>query len=225
MRRTFIMLVTGLALFSLPRSASAQVSIWLQKGVSGAGAAVFVSENEDQTTYGVNAGYSYRGFVELDFTAAYLTFPEDPLPADLVGLVIVPRVELHPLKQGPGMPISVGIGTGLARFFFASEEFDSRGISIDSWNFIADASIYRFFKVAPRIGITPAVAGGYIHSWSTLTQFGDEVERTTDDSFSLATGAYVAYLDDAGRIWGIAPVLDFGEVVTVSLRAGVVWTL
>ena len=143
MRRplVFIALVSVLAISSWPRSASAQVSIWLQKGVSGVGAAVVLGYNKDQSTYGVNGGYSINGFVDLDLTAAYLSFPEDFGPGDLQGYAIEPRIEVHPLKQGPHMPISLGIGASAAKFFFVSDTLDSRDQTLDGWNVNADAHL------------------------------------------------------------------------------------
>src|SRR6266545_7677348 len=151
MRRAivFLVLLGGLAVLSWPRSASAQVSIWLQKGVSGAGAAFVVQHDDSQTSYGVNGGYSIRGFLELDFTAAYLSFPDDSLTDDLQGYVVIPRVEVHPLKQSQDIPVSLGIGAGAAKFFLLSDQLDDMGISIDSWNVNFDAAVYRFFKIAP----------------------------------------------------------------------------
>src|SRR6266545_4967159 len=222
MRRplVFIALVSVLAISSWPRSASAQVSIWLQKGVSGVGAAVVLGYNKDQSTYGVNGGYSINGFVDLDLTAAYLSFPEDFGPGDLQGYAIEPRIEVHPLKQGPHMPISLGIGASAAKFFFVSDTLDSRDQTLDGWNVNADASVYRFFKLAPRFGITPAVGAGFVHSWAGLKSRSG-TDSSTDDTFRFAVGTYFAYLDDGGRIWGVAPAVSVGDddVTTVSVQA------
>jgi hypothetical protein len=226
MRRRFVMvaMVSALVLVGLTGSASAQVSIWLKKGVSGAGVAGLFAYNEDHTTYGINGGYSVRGFLDLDLTLAYLDFPTDPLPEDLVGIALAPRVELHPLKQGPGMPISLGVGGGVTVFGFSSDEFEARDIEIESFNYNADVSLYRFFKLSSNFGVTPAVGAGFVHSEVTLTQFGDE-ETSTDDAFSFQAATYLAFLDPNGNIWGIAPQVSIGETTTFAVRAGLVWTL
>lgn len=227
MRRRLMLfaLLGGLALSSWPRSASAQVSIWLQKGTSGAGAAAVFAYNEDQTTYGGNFGYSIRGFLELAITVAFLTFPNDgELPDDLVGLALAPRIELHPLKQGPGMPVSVGLGGGITGFGYSSEELDRMNVELRGNNINADASIYRFFKLASRFGVTPSLGAGYVRSSVTLTQ-GSSETTDTDDSFSFIGAAYFAFLDPGGRIWGVAPLVSISEVVTVGMQAGIVWTL
>lgn len=217
-------LVSGLLLLGLTGSASAQVSIWLKKGTSGAGVAGLFAYNEDQTTYGVNGGYSIQGYIDLDLTIAYLDFPTDPLPDDLVGVAIAPRVELHPLKQGPGMPVSLGVGGGVTVFGFASDELESRDAELASFNLNADASLYRFFKLAPNVGVTPAIGAGFVHTEVTLTQFGSE-ETSTDDAFSFQAATYLAFLDANGHIWGIAPQINVGETTTFAVRAGLVWTL
>lgn len=219
-----LILLVGALLLVGSRPASAQVSIWLKQGVSGAGVSGLVAHNEDQTTYGVNGGYSVRGFLDLDLTIAYLDFPTDPLPADLVGLAVAPRVELHPLKQGPTMPISLGVGGGVTVFGFSSDELEERGAELTGYNVNADVALYRFFKLTPTFGISPAVGAGFVHSEITLTQFGDE-ETSTDDELSFQVGSYLAFLDRAGRIWGVAPQVNLGETVTVAVRAGLVWTL
>lgn len=217
-------LVSGLVLLATAGSASAQVSIWLKKGVSGAGVAGLFQYNEDQTTYGVNGGYSIQGWIDLDLTIAYLEFPTDPLPEDLIGVALAPRVELHPLKQGPGMPISIGIGGGLTIFGFSSDELESRGAELESINANADVSIYRFFKLSSNFGVTPAVGAGFVYTEVTLTQFGSE-ETTTDEAFSFQAATYLAFLDPNGHIWGIAPQISVGETTTFAVRAGLVWTL
>jgi hypothetical protein len=226
MRRFLLFsMLLGVGLLAWPRAASAQVSIWLQKGVSGAGAAAVVAHNEDQNTFGVNGGYSHDGWLEFDLTAAYITFPEnESLPADLDGLALSPHVEVHPLKQGEGMPVSLGVTAGFTSFFLSSEELDDRNASLKSWNISADASVYRFFKLAPNLGVTPAAGITFIHSSATFSQFGND-ETSTDDSISATFGGYLAYLDEDGRIWGVAPALSVGDTTTIALRAGLVWTL
>jgi hypothetical protein len=221
----FIVLLGGLGLFAWPRSASAQVSIWLKKGVTGAGASALVAHNADQNTFGVNGGYSLDGWLEFDLTVAYITFPEnETLPADLEGLTVAPHVEVHPLKQGEGMPVSVGVSAGYTKFFLSSGELDRRNASLDSWNLIADVSVYRFFKLAPNIGVTPAAGLGFVHSKTTLSRLSSD-ESSTDDSINFAFGGYLAYLDQGGRIWGIAPVVSVGDTFTIALRAGLVLPL
>ena len=223
--RAFLLLL-GLALWAWPGSASAQTSIWLQKGVSGFGASASLAYNEDQTTYGFTGGYSLRGFIDFELSIAVLDFPDEPLPEDLVGVAFTPRVEWHPLKQGPGMPISVGIGSGLTFFNFASDELERNDTELRALNFSADATVYRFFKLSSNFGITPAAGIGYVHSETWLTQFGEEEESVSDDNFGGAGGVYIAFLDRTGRIWGVAPSMAFtDEVVTVAIRAGIVWTL
>lgn len=222
--RAFLLLL-GLALWAWPGSASAQTSIWLQKGVSGFGASASLAYNEDQTTYGFTGGYSLRGFIDFELSVAVLDFPDEPLPEDLIGVAFTPRVEWHPLKQGPGMPISVGIGAGFTYFAFGSDELERNDAELEGLNFATDATVYRFFKLSSNFGITPAAGIGYVHSETTLTQFGDE-ETVTDDNFGGAGGVYIAFLDRAGRIWGVAPSMAFtDEIVTVAIRAGIVWTL
>jgi hypothetical protein len=220
----FVVVLGGLALLAWPRTASAQVSIWLQKGVTGAGASAVVAHNEDQNTFGVNGGYSLDGWLEFDLTLAYITSLNEELPSDLDGLAVTPHVEVHPLKQGEGMPVSVGITAGYGKFFLSSEELDRRNVSLDMWNILADVSVYRFFKLAPNIGVTPSAGISFIHSEATASQFGNE-ETSTDDSVTAAFGAYLAYLDEGGRIWGIAPFMNLGDSITVGLRAGLVLTL
>jgi hypothetical protein len=220
-----IVLLCGLAVLSWPRPASAQVSIWLQKGVSGAGAAGVFAYNEDQLTYGINGGYSFGGVVELDLTIAYLDFRQESLPDDLKGAAVAPRVELHPLKQSSSMPISVGIGGGITGFGFSSDELERMNIEIESYNINGDVAVYRFFKLSSSVGITPALGGGFVHSELTVKQSGREDTTSTDDAFAFQVGTYFAFLDPGGRIWGVAPTVSLGEVTTISLRAGLVWSL
>lgn len=227
-RRALVLalLVSGLVLMSWPRSASAQVSIWLQKGVSGVGGAVVVEHSGDQNNYGVNAGYSLRGFVDFDLTIAYFTLDDEDLPPDTDGAVVIPRAEIHPLKQGPAMPVSVGVGAGIAAFAVSSDEFDRRDIEVEEYNINADVSVYRFFKLAPNLGVTPAAQVSYVHGWATVSQFGDEIGSSSSDRVGLGLATYVAFLDGAGHIWGVAPNVSFDkDGVNFGLRAGIVLPL
>jgi hypothetical protein len=229
MRRALVLalLVGGLALISSPRSASAQVSVWLQKGVSGVGGSVLFHHDGDVNIYGVNAGYSLRGWVDFDLTIGYATFEDDSLGDDLAGAEITPRAEVHPLKQGPGMPVSVGIGAGVSGAALSSEELDQRDIDVGLVGVNADVAVYRFFKLSSNIGISPAAEVDYTHAWITVSQFGDEIDTTDEGHFSFAFASYVAYLDRAGHIWGVAPgvgIDDDGELSFI-LRAGIVLTL
>lgn len=224
-RRWAVMVFLTVSIFFVwQRSASAQ-SIWLKEGVSGLGVTAFVSGNDTQTAFGLNLGYSYRGVLDLGLTSAAYIFPDDiGLPEDLVGFGFGPRVEWHPLKQSGVVPISVGVGGFATAFGYASDEYDDADAELRGWNAGFDASIYRFFKLAPNLGITPAASVGFTHFSNTFEERFDET-TATDDQVSLALGAYLAILDASGRIWGITPVVVFGEETSLGLQAGLVWTL
>lgn len=225
-RGSWIILLGVLLLVAAPRSASAQVSIWLKKGVSGAGIGGLVQTSDEQTAYGLNGGYSFYGTFELGLTVAFLDIADQSgVPDDLVGAAVAPRVEWHPVKQSATFPVSVGLGAGVTGYAYSSDEFEQNDEDLSAYSVSADVSVYRFFKLSSNVGITPAAGLGYAYTSATFTQ-GTLENTETDDAVNFALGGYIAFLDQGGRIWGITPSVTIGsESTIVGLQAGVVWTL
>ena len=187
--------------------ASAQVSIWLQRGVSGWGFGMGVFLPEDATTVTVGGGYSYQGWIELDLTLAYTTFDEETLfgQFDVGQYGLSPSVQFHPLKQSKTMPISLALTAGFNWSFLDSDNFvgDEGG---GAYGVNGGVSVYRFFRLAESFGIIPAAAFNVAWSNPYVTdEFGDDVDLDSLTGISLSVGAYVAYIDSGGRVWGIVP--------------------
>ena len=121
MRRAFVVLavVSSLALWLWPQSASAQVGIWLQKGTSGFGVGAGVSGGNDQVALSFGGGYSYQGFLDFELDAGYI-WPSNPDPSDIKIVEVSPGVIYHALKQGPDMPVSLSVGGFYNKLFVQS---------------------------------------------------------------------------------------------------------
>ena len=195
-----------------PAAASAQVSVWLQKGVSGVGASAGVSHSDGDTGLQLQGGYSYEGFLDLGLTLGRHDLSTDQIP-DLVGYEIKPTIEYHPLKQTKEMPISLSVGTAYGRDSFASDQLSEAGVSASAWNFTLASFVYRFVRINDRVGVIPTLGAGWVYSSSTLSRGGVEM-TATDDGLRVLIGANLAVLDHQGHIWGVAPSLSFGHGAT-----------
>jgi len=204
MKRTLIALAIVLPALA-PRPASAQVSIWLQRGVSGYAGALTFGASSTATTFGVAGGYSYEGYLELDLNLNYINYDKDSFAgASVHAFAVAPAVQYHPLKQSAEMPVSLGLTAQVAKLFFSSSDLDSIDTSLSETDLSVNASVYRFVKLTSNIGIIPAGGVGVTHSWASVSSPLGDVNND-DTSISLAFGAYLAYIDDAGRIWGLVP--------------------
>jgi len=201
-----------LVLTFAPSAASAQVSVWLQKGVSGVGASAGVVHSDGDTGLQLQGGYSYQGFLDLGLTLGAHDLSTDETP-DLVGYEARPTVEFHPLKQTKEMPISLSVGTAYGRSVFSSEQLSDDGLSASGWDFTLASFVYRFVRINERIGVIPTFGAGWVYSSLTVSG-GREDVTVSDDGFRVLIGANLAVLDHAGHIWGVAPLLSFGHGAT-----------
>jgi hypothetical protein len=201
-----------LVLTFAPSAASAQVSVWLQKGVSGVGASAGVTHSDGDTGLRVEGGYSYQGFLDLGLTLGWHDLSTDATP-DLIGYEVQPTIEYHPLKQTKEMPISLSVGTAYGRSFISSDQLTAADISASGWGFTLASFVYRFVRINERVGVIPTLGAGWVYSSLTLSQDGVDM-TVTDDGLRVLIGANLAVLDHAGHIWGIAPSLSFGHGAT-----------
>jgi hypothetical protein len=205
MPRTY-MIVIWLALV-VPSAAHAQ-GIWLQKGVSGVGAQVTVSHQDGSSALTLLGGYSYHGFLDFELSLGAGDANALDIP-DLTVYSLGAALVYHPLKQTREIPISLKVEASYSQNFYSSDTLSENDASLSAWGTMLAGGAYRFFPLAPRIGVTPEIDLGWSHSSATATIFGDS-QTATDDSFVITLGAALAYLDSAGHIWGAAPVLSFG---------------
>jgi len=227
MRRflVFVALVVTVSVGLAPRSASAQVSIWLQRGVSGLGASGTFSVNNEGTSYGVDAGYSYQGFLDFDLNATYYSYDSDhQFASDQHVYGIGPTIQYHPLKQDKDMPVSVSLGVGFQKIFFSSDELSQSDISIDAWNVGVNGSVYHFFRLGENTGVIPSVGLTFVHSETSASGPGGSLSGSSDD-LGLSLAGYFAYIDEGGHIYGAVPTIVIGDHVTFLIQIGVVWSL
>jgi hypothetical protein len=205
MPRTFKILI-WLALV-VPSAAHAQ-GIWLQKGVSGVGAQVSISHQDGASGLELLGGYSYHGFLDFELSLGWADTPLMNIP-DLTGVSVGANVVYHPLKQTREIPLSLKLEAGISQTTFSSNTLRDNDESLSGWDSILAGGVYRFFPLKERIGVTPEIDLGWNHSSATATVF-DVSQTFTDDTFVIGVTAAFAYLDSAGHIWGVAPVLTFG---------------
>src|SRR5262249_55492801 len=148
------------------------------------------------------------------------------LGASVSAFGIAPVIQFHPIKQTAEMPVSVGFSLGFEKDFFSSSDF-LPGAGISAYDVAGAVSVYRFFKITSNIGIIPAASFAVIHTWTTTTNTNGMDTTTESPNETLALGGYFAYIDDAGRIWGLVPSVTFGfgdgdSTTTFGIEAGLI---
>ncbi len=216
------LLALAAILYSVP--ASAQVSIWLQKGISGYGVSVGAKRDltHDGSAIDLSGGYSYQGWLDLDLSLITYLLPDDTFPdVDVSVYGVAPSLQVHPLKQGPGMPISVGLSAGFEYDFYSSEDF-AEGAGISAYSFGGSAAVYRFIRLGERIGVTPAAILGVARG---TVSFDGSSEDVSDTTVGVTLAAYLAYLDEGGRVWGLVPnVAITDDFTSIGISLGVVFS-
>jgi hypothetical protein len=197
-------------------SARAQVSVWLQKGVSGVGASSGVLFASGQTGLNAEVGYSYLGFLELDLDLGWAHAGGDPDidGSSIDGLNVGTVLQFHPVKQSKEFPVSIDLQGASRQSFYFSQALDDQGISAAGWQIGLGGGIYRFVPLAPSIGVIPEVDLAWIHSSTTLSMDHMDLLTSTQDDLQIIVGANFAILDSAGHIWGVTPTLGFGTMAT-----------
>lgn len=225
MPRRLLQIVLAGALLLCARPAAAEVSIWLKKGVSGFGSWFgFTGVDDGSFSLALGGGYSYEGVLELDL-AVSRGFPDsDQLGgASLAIWIIESSIEVHPLKQSATFPISLGVAAGVSFPFISSDDLDARGISVSAFGYSFGLSAYRFFRLGESLGITPAVGLRFAHLDMTFKTALETIDRG-ESTFGGTIGAYLAFIDSGGRIWGLAPsALITDDFVQFQILFGVVF--
>jgi hypothetical protein len=211
---------------AVPRSAVAQVSVWMQDGVSGIGAEAGVSVDDASTTFHVAGGYSHLGVLDVDLSLNYTSFESDnAVASDLGAYGATVALQYHPLKQGPDMPISVGFALGVPITVLTSSELDDQGISGTLWGISAAVAAYRFFKLASNLGVTPAIGLAYTYAHLSLKNSADEEFTSSDDQVGVSLTGNFGYLSSTGSIYGISPTLFLADNISFGVTLSMIWTV
>jgi hypothetical protein len=191
----------------VPAVAHAQGS-WLQKGVSGVAGELSVSRQGGDSLFLLRGGYSHLGTFDVDLGVGWAVPGSEAIP-DLSVYLLSANLTYHPLKQTRETPLSVSVGMSYSQTFFSSEMLSENDESLSAWATTLVGGAYRFFPLAERIGVTPQITLGWLHT-SISDTFLDQTQSATNDLFVIELKASLAYLDSAGHIWGVTPSLSFG---------------
>jgi len=202
------------------------VSVWLQDGVSGVGAHAGIAVDDSSTSFNVSGGYSYLGVLEVTVGLSNVTYNNDnPIASDLGAYGGIVGVQYHPLKQGPNMPISLGLGIGVPVLKLTSAQLDDAGITGSAWGIGTLIEVYRFIKLTPNIGVTPSIALDYTYTHVSFGNMaGDEVTQS-DNVLGVGLTSYFGFLGPMGAIYGFAPSLGLGDHISFSVNVGMIWPL
>jgi hypothetical protein len=226
MGKHWLIVLVCAAGLAVSRSADAQVSVWLQKGVSGLGAEAGVSVDDSSTTFHVAGGYSYLGELDFDVGFDYTTFKSDnAIASDLGAYGGTFALQYHPLKQGPDMPISLGLALGVPIARLTSDQLDEAGVTGTLWGVAAGVAAYRFIKLAPNIGVTPSIGLLYSYSHISLKDSLDQEFTNSDDHIGVDLTGNFGFLASGSTIYGISPSLFLSDNVSFSLTFSMIWPM
>jgi hypothetical protein len=226
MRKHWWIIVICAGALAIPRSGDAQVSVWLQKGVSGLGADAGIVVDDGSRTLHVAGGYSHLGVLDVSLGFDYTSFDSDnAIASDLGAYGATVALQYHPLKQGPGMPISLGLALGVPIASLTSDELDADGVSGTLWGIAAGVAAYRFVKLAANLGVTPSIGLVYNYSHFSLNDEFDNEVTSSDDSIGVSFTGNLGFLSSAGTIYGVSPTLFVGENVSFGVFLNVIWPL
>ena len=208
------------------QTAAGQVSVWLQKDVSGFGAEAGIDVSDPGTDFVLYGGYSHRGFLEFDLAFHYLVFDDNEQLTDLTAVAIAPGIHFHPLKQNAEMPISLAIDAEVAAIAASSPGLEDAGITVTGVQGSIGASLYRFFRLGPSIGVTPSAGFRLTRNMLTFRdEFDEVITEATDDSVLLVLRGNFGFLDSRGTIYGVTPSLSLGDTTSFGVMFGMIWSL
>ncbi len=220
-----IVLVCAVGL-AVPRSADAQVSVWMQNGVSGLGAEAGIVVDDSSTTFHLGGGYSHLGVLDIDLSLDYITFKSDKaVVSDLGAYGTTPLLQYHPLKQGPDVPISLGLALGVPLGKLTSSQLDAAGVSGTLWGVTAQVAVYRFFKLAPTIGVTPSAALQFNYLHLALDDMAGNESTSSDNHVGVNLTGNFGFLGPNGTIYGISPSLFLSDNVSFAVNFSMIWTV
>jgi hypothetical protein len=226
MGKHWLIVLVCAAGLAVSRSADAQVSVWMQNGVSGLGAEAGVSVDDSSTTAHVAGGYSHLGVLDVDVGLDYTSFKSDnAIASDLGAYGATFALQYHPLKQGPDMPISLGLGLGVPIAKLTSSALDAAGVSGTLWGITAGVEAYRFIKLAPNIGVTPSIGLLYTYSHISLNDMADNEITDSDNHVGVDLTGNFGILGSTGTIYGISPSVFLSDNVSFSVSLSMIWPL
>jgi hypothetical protein len=198
-------------------TASAQ-SLYLPNGASGVGVAGGVAANEDALALAVQAGYSYRTFIDGGvFVRRYAYDNTGSLSVSSIG--VEPYATVHLLRQSDTVPLSLAATASYEKQFFTVQN-DTSGVSIDGWAMFVGGYAYRHFDLRGPWSLTPQVTVGFEHAHTTggVGLIGPDPYT---DSLAFQLAGNLGYLDRGGRIWLANPFLSFDDRhATFGLNVG-----
>lgn len=226
MGKHWLIVLVCAAGLAIPRSADAQVSVWLQNGVSGLGAEAGLEVDDSSSTFHVAGGYSYLGMLDFDVGLTYTSFSSNnAIASDLSASGATVALQYHPLKQGENMPISLGLALGVPVASLVSSELDAQGVTGTLWGVSAGVAAYRFLKLAPNIGVTPSIGVVYQYAHFSLKDMVGNELTSSDSHVGVSLTGNFGLLSSTGRIYGLSPSLFLGDSVSFSVSASMIWTL
>jgi hypothetical protein len=207
--------------FVLVTAASAVASaqgLYLPNGASGVGVEGGVSANEDALALTVNAGYSYKTFIDGGVNLNRYSY-DNTGSLTVSSFGVQPYATLHALRQSDTVPVSLAAMANYQKLFFTVKDSPD-GATITGWSLFVGASAYRRFPLRGAWSVTPQFTAGF-ENLHTTGGVGIVTRSPDAGSAVFQLAGNLSYLDHGGHVWLANPFLAFDDRhATFGLNVG-----
>ncbi len=156
----------------IPAPAGAQ-SRYLDRDASGIGLTTGFTAGGEVTGFSVHLGYASRGRSDIGITVERLSGDIDlealmrsPSIAelfeeDIALLRVAPAVAGYPIKQGAGVPVSVGVGCAYVEEYCSGGRIDDSGLDVFTRGMAFSLSIERKQSLSGNLAVHPTAGISY----------------------------------------------------------------
>lgn len=183
------------------------------------------ASTDESSVYTVEAGYSFKGTIDVGLAHRWIGAPADTLGWNLTGRGLEPRLSLHVVKQGARFPLSLSATGGYAfQNLEPDRSDDPAAVDVDGRHWSVGGILHTVFALADFVGLRPWAGITYVNRTRDYT-FGDDPSLTIEsDDTRYVLGVQGIVMPTARSVLFIGPELRFvGGDRTVGFTGGLVF--
>jgi hypothetical protein len=181
--------------------------MYLQQGTSGFGIGGSFMTGDNWTGFGLGAGYSVSGIVDLGFAFGRYSFDD----GDLTATALSPSLSVCALKQSKDIPLSLELGVGYEHDSYDSDAFDILGWEMSGSGYWFGASLYGAIEASPSMNLIPLLGIAYNHVNVRIEDSYGQSVSDDDSSTSFAFGLSLAFQMPQARVFYLTPTISIVE--------------
>jgi len=199
-------LFTLIALF-LPTTFARAQSMYLERGTSGFGIGGSFMTADEWNGFGLGAGYSLSGLVDLGFGFSRISLED----SDLTGTGLSPSISVCALKQSTEMPLSLELGVAYEHDSYDSDALDLLGWDMSGSGYSFGLSVYGSIQASPSMNVLPIFGLAYVHTNVEVEDSYGQSVSDDDDSTSFGFGLSLAFPMARKQVFYLTPGLSIVE--------------